>query len=297
MRTELAMRGRVDRVATFIIVLIVAATVGACSTDQTRGGTSSTSVAPGSASASAPMTAAATDPTGTVRAAAERTFSAGTFHLESGFDTAMAGQVLNSFTSKGSVDVDEDAMSASATFRHFPGIPDGAVFRIVMIASQMWIKSSIFGDKARWVTFDVEEVAKINPQLAGLGTGMNDPRAASNFLAGAEDMRERKTQMHDGEEMTRYSGTVDFAKAVAAAAPAQREGMSESLKAFEQMRSTDAAATVWIDQAGYVREIRYVMTPKVNGQQFKLSIFSAISDIGGSVDIEEPSGDVIQAAA
>jgi hypothetical protein len=95
--------------------------------------------------------------------------------------------------------------------------------------------------------------------------------------------------------MDRYTGTVDFKAAAAAAPPEQRQGMEASLQAFSQLGTTEADATVWVDGDGHVREIEYVLTPPGGGGNVRLTMRSVISDIGQPVTVEEPSGTVIDA--
>ncbi len=167
-----------------------------------------------------------------------------------------------------------------------------------MIASQVWMRSEAFGSMDRWITFDIEEAAETNPELAGMGSGMNDPRAALNFLAGAERMRDSGVEQHNGETMTRYEGTVDFNKAVAAAPPEQREGTQVSFDGLATMGVTDADTTVWVDGDGYVREIRYEFAPGSSSEAagLELTMFSTIGEIGKDLSIEPPTGDVVDLA-
>jgi hypothetical protein len=61
------------------------------------------------------------------------------------------------------------------------------------------------------------------------------------------------------------------------------------------MGTTKAKATVCVDAAGYVRGIRYVLTPRLNGRRVTLTMSSEIFGIGESVTVDEPSGRVIEA--
>lgn len=235
------------------------------------------------------------DPTAAVQAAAERTFSRGSFHVVAGFEFFSMPDTIG-FTSDGDVDVENDASIATATFEGFPGMPNDAVVEMVQIGSQFWMRSAALGTGDAWITFDIEEAAKTNPQLAGMGTGMNDPRVASNFLAGAQHIKDEGLDERNGEEMTRYVGTVNFEKASAAADPEQQEGIDASIDAMAQMGATVADAMIWVDLDGYVREIRYVIAPEDQGVEIEVRMYSVISEIGEPVSIDEPAGTIVDLA-
>lgn len=278
------------RLTTCILSAVIALAAAGCSgepqaTSSPMASASSSSVSPPPESDTAVEA---------VIAAADRTFGQGSFHLEGGFEVTEKGY-RGSFSSEGDVDVEADATSATGKLENFPGLPTGAEFEFIQIRNQAWMRSAaILGDPEKWITFDVDELAKTNPQMAGMGTGMDDPRTAGNFLAGAERMREVGIEDHDGEPMTRYEGTVDFVKAVAAASPEQQDGMQAALDGFASFGRLDFDTTVWVDESGYVREIRYVLGGRPgSGTDVSLLMYSAISDVGLPVSISAPTENVV----
>jgi hypothetical protein len=235
------------------------------------------------------------DPTATVREAAGRTFSGMPFHVAGGFEILQIVDTIG-FSAEGDVDTEHDAMNATATYSGSSEIPPDTQIEMVQIADRFWMRSAAFGVGDAWITFDLDEVDTLNPQLVGLGSGMNDPRTASYFLAGADDMEDDGTEERSGEEWTRYTGTVEFEAAIGAAPPGQQEGMKASLKALSRIGVTAADATVWVDRDGFVRELRYVMTGTDHGMDIEIRMYSQISEIGEPVTIDEPTGEIVDLA-
>ena len=290
-------RGTLMRAQRSVIAAATCLALISCSGSDTPGDPSP-SESPSGASAGSHGTTS-DSPVDTVTAAAERTFEQGSMHVDGGFSVEAQGLTIG-FDSAADVDVDADRMSATASFDSFPGIPDGTEMEMVIIGSTVWMRSALFDESIgadSWMTFDANEAAESNPQLAGLGSGMNDPRTAGNFLAGADRMRASGEEERHGESMSRYDGLVDFEKALVAASEEQRPGIRTALEGIRPVVGTSVAkTTVWIDAQGYVREVtyRFVARPGSPAAGATMSMFSVISGIGQEFVIEEPTENVVE---
>lgn len=117
--------------------------------------------------------------------------------------------------------------------------------------------ASQFGGKP-WLKIDSTEMGKLSGvDLSTLSQGQNDPTQALAFLRGASS--KIATVGHEkvrGARTTHYRVDLDFAKAAAAAEPAQRPALQRVASLYA---GQTVPADVWIDGAGRTRRMTYVV--------------------------------------
>jgi hypothetical protein len=138
----------------------------------------------------------------------------------------------------------------------------------------------------KWIRLDVEKAA----QAAGLSLSAGSPSALQN-PADALKLLEQSgtfttvgTETIDGVSTTHYHVTIDLQKAAAAA------GASDAVKQLlQQGAPTDFPVDVWIDDSGYLRQVK----ESYSGAKASTDITLQLSDYGTSVDVTAPPADEV----
>jgi hypothetical protein len=151
--------------------------------------------------------------------------------------------------------------------------------------------AAIPGMPAGWISMDASQVAG----QSGLGgQGMGSPFGSldgpQGFLAGMQETGATVDAISDdtyeGEDVTRYEGTLDLEAAVAAADPEARKQLE---KAFSQFEIEPMPFVAWVDEDGMVRKMDLDMSIAADGMSMDMTMSMELFDLGSPVDIQVPA--------
>lgn len=207
-----------------------------------------------------------------VQSAGDAVIAAKTARVEMRFETS--GQ---SFTMDGQLDF---ANGQGSFAMDIPGV---VKFEGVYKGTDMFVRTG--GQGAGWTQIKLEgDLAE--QALQGLGA---DPRAMLDQLSGAGGITEEGTEEIRGVSTTRYSGSLDFDKALEAAGTPQAQ-IDEFKAQAASMGKLSATIDVYLDDAGLAH--RTVVHLKM-GSAFDMTMTMDMLDFGKPVDIIAPSPDEV----
>lgn len=142
----------------------------------------------------------------------------------------------------------------------------------------------------------------LGASLEQLGLGgfdlsqQQDPARTLQLLRAASDgVEERGTAVVRGVETTRYTGTLDFRKALETGLdelglpPAERQRAQESFETMlEQVDAATLPFEVSIDGDGLVRRMDLDATMAIEGELVRMNVRTDYFDFGVDVDVEAP---------
>jgi hypothetical protein len=173
-----------------------------------------------------------------------------------------------------------------------PGVAD---IRMVQITdgTTLYMKfegAALPGMPAGWLSMDVAQIAG----QSGLGgQGMGSPFGSldgpQGFLAGLQEagatVDDISDDTYEGEDVTRYEGTLDIEAAMAAADPTAREELE---KAFSQVDVAPMPFVAWVGEDGVVRKMDLDMSIAAEGMTMDMTMSMELFDLGSPVDIQVP---------
>jgi hypothetical protein len=130
-------------------------------------------------------------------------------------------------------------------------------------------------------------------KLAGSSLATStDPTSSLDQLAEASsDVEEVGTETVRGAETTRYSGTLDMEKALAAATGPQKAALEKSLASLKE---TKVPFDAWIDEEGRMRKLTQQLTVEQDGRTGTAEVTLEFFDFGTAVDVTAPPAAEVQ---
>lgn len=257
--------------ATHRFVLLVGAGVTAltlalagCSSSPSAENTQSPTPEPPSAS-----------PTSFMAQAAAATQSAGSAKVTLNSTITTSQQRVGEITVKGGgvVDFANQALDMSLTMSA-SALGMNQTIKMIAVDGKSYLQMSMLGDK--WIEAPISQS----------GVNVQDPTQSLKQLQELGDLKEAGTEDINGAPATKYTGTIDIAKALASA------GMSE-----EQVRELGdlskvgktAEVTVWVDAEDRVVRMDQTLTMTIAEQgRMTMKTSAAFSDFGVETNIAPP---------
>ena len=139
-----------------------------------------------------------------------------------------------------------------------------------------------------WISMDAAQAGPGSP-LGSFGSPMGGVSGPGGFLASLEEagatVDEISPDRHDGDDVTRYEGTIDPEAAAANAPPERRDEVEQLLS---QGGLGEIPFTAWVDEDGVVRRVDLEMSVSADGADGRVVLSMELYDLGGAVDIEVP---------
>jgi hypothetical protein len=150
---------------------------------------------------------------------------------------------------------------------------------------------SELADGKRWLKLDVSGLTDMLGDPAVSSESSNPVDGLEALRGVSSDVREIGTETVRGVETTHYRATIDFAKALAEAPAAAREGAQDLL---ERAGTPTIPVDVWLDAQNRVR--KYTM--QVDGESFgsaapAVAVTYEFYDFGAPVDVSAPPADEV----
>jgi hypothetical protein len=177
-----------------------------------------------------------------------------------------------------------------------PGMPDmsGLTMTQITDGTTLYMRfdgAQFPGFPAGWVSMDVaqmaEEMGMSASQLGGPVGGLSGP---GGFLAALEESGATVDVVEedelDGDDVTRYEGSIDPETSVRGADPEQRQQLEQL---FAQSGMAEPIPFVaWVDEDGVVRQMEMTMTADVEGTVLEMDVRLELFDLDEPVDIQVP---------
>jgi hypothetical protein len=241
-----------------------------------------------------------------VASAATKTVEAGSSRVEFTAAMKVAGE---SVEMSGSGAFDYSASRGVATYRMQLPMFGEVGMDMRMVGSKIFIRlpaalsGGITGGK-EWVGMDVGK----SLEQAGLGgldfTQQQDPTQTLQYLRTASSgVRETGTATVRGAETTRYTGRLDFRKALEAGieklelTPGERQQARQGMKwMLDQLGAGGVPFEVYVDDDGLLRRITMDMSMTMEGRPVTMAMRMDYFDFGLDVDVQAPpASDVFDA--
>jgi hypothetical protein len=245
---------------------------GCGSNDSAAGGTS----APASSSAAAAQT-----PFEVVNAASTTSAEAATANFTLDSTTTAAGQTVT-ITGQGQLDSSQQAVSLDLTTTGAG--TDALTLSQVVVGDTAYLKGVPGQPADQWLSMSLD-------QFGASGSG-SDPSAQLGLLSDvADDVTEAGTEDVNGVEATKYTGTIDLAKAADAAEADGADGAALR-EQYTALGLTAVPFEVYVDEDGLPVRMVTTISAAVEGQDLESATTVDFSDWGSDVSIVAPEGAV-----
>jgi len=241
-----------------------------------------------------------------VASAAAKTVESGSSRVEFTATMKVAGQ---SVAMSGAGAFDYRDARGQATYRMQMPMFGDVSMEMRMVGAKVFLRlpnaltGGMTGGK-EWLGMDVDK----SLEQAGLGgldfTQQQDPTQTLQYLRTASTgVREAGTATVRGVQTTRYTGRLDFRKALDAGidglelSPAERERAREGMqKMLDQLGSKGVPFQVFVDGDGLLRRMTMDMNMTIEGQTMTMAMRMDYFDFGTAVNVQAPpAGDVFDA--
>jgi hypothetical protein len=233
-----------------------------------------------------------------VASAAAKTVESGSSRVEFTATMKVAGQ---SVAMRGSGAFDYREARGQATYRMRMPMFGDVSMEMRMVGTKVFLRlpdaltGGMTGGK-EWMGMDVSK----SLEHAGLGgldlTQQQDPTQTLQYLrAASTGVREAGTATVRGVETTRYTGRLDFRKALDAGidglelSPAERERAREGMQQMlDQLGSKGVPFEVFVDGDGLLRRMTMDMNMRIEGQSMAMAMRMDYFDFGTDVNVQAP---------
>ena len=231
--------------------------------------------------------------------AATKTVEAGSSRVEFEIAMKVAGESMD-MTGSGAFDYRDPR--GEITYRMDVPVLGEVSMDLRMIGTKLYLRLpqeiagvALPGGKP-WAAMDLSK----SLEQAGLGsldfTQQQDPAQTLQYLRAASvDVKETGTADVRGVETTRYTGRMDFRKALDAGvdelelSAAEREQARKGMQwMLEQLGSDSVPFEVFVDEDGLLRRMTMDLAMKVEGEQMSMSMRMDYFDFGIDVDVQAP---------
>jgi hypothetical protein len=242
-----------------------------------------------------------------VASAATKTVEAGSSRVEFNVAMKVGGDSVD-MTGSGAFDYRE--ARGTATYRMQLPMVGEVGMDMRMVGTKVFLRmpeslagAGLTGGK-EWIGMDVGK----SLEQAGLGgldlTQQQDPTQTLQYLrAASTGVEEAGSATVRGAETTRYTGRLDFRKALDAGieklelSPAERQRARQGMKLMlDQLGAGGVPFEVYVDDDGLLRRMAMDMKMKVQGEQVTMAMRMDYFDFGVDVNVQAPpASDVFDA--
>ena len=234
-----------------------------------------------------------------VASAATKTVESGSSRVEFAIAMKAAGQSMD-MTGSGLFDYREPR--GAVTYRmQLPGVGNASM-EMRMIDTKLYLRlpQAVAGpalpNGKQWFGLDLDK----SLQQAGLGslgfTQQQDPAQTLQYLrAASSGVKESGNATVRGVETTRYSGRLDFRKALGAGlerlqlpAAERRRARQGMQRMLGQLGANGVPFEVFVDDDGLLRRLTMDMSMKAMGQPLSTKVAMDYYDFGVDVDVQAP---------
>jgi hypothetical protein len=205
--------------------------------------------------------------------------------------TAAAGGRSYTLTGQGAFDDDQGTMTlnvASLGEATIDYLTENGHAVVYLMTPKLG--SELPGGK-KWIRLDLQAVGKSLGigSLAGPGaSAMQNPADALQLLEQSGSYPPVGTETVDGVSTPHYRGTIDLQKAAAAS------GVGDAVKRLLQAGApTQFPLDVWIDDNGYLRQVKESYTSTEGGKRMSESVTLGLGDYGTQVSVSAPPSDEV----
>jgi hypothetical protein len=234
-----------------------------------------------------------------VASAATKTVESGSSRVEFTIAMDVAGESID-MTGSGAFDYGE--ARGEVTYRMNLPMLGEVSMDMRMVGTKVFVRlpealagSGMTGGK-EWAAVDIAK----SLEQAGLGsldfTQQQDPAQTLQYLrAASSGVEEDGSATVRGVETTRYTGRLDFGKALAAGieklelSPAERQRARQGMKwMLDQLGPNGVPFEVFVDDDGLLRRMTMHMNMTVEGEQMSMKMSMDYFDFGVDVNVQAP---------